>query len=80
MDITEAYEVLGKYYSKQDLRFIYQQKKFDASETDSYKKLDYNAELLKKEAIRTSDKNEQRKCFDAVTAFEKAACEGRYLM
>lgn len=80
MEITEAYQVLEEYYTKSDLRFIYIKEKFDGSEYDSYKKLDYNAKLLREIARKTSDKEEQRRCFAAADTFEREANKGRSLM
>ena len=83
MDITEAYNILHKYYSKEDLRWMYNRKKFDGSEYDSYKKLDYNAELLREKAMRLPDKEEykeeRQRCYDAARVFEMEARKGRAL-
>ena len=68
MDITEAYGVLQKYYSQTNLQAFYAKKKFDGSETDSYKKLNYNAELLRDVARQKPDGEERKRCFECPAA------------
>ena len=80
MNITEAYEVLHKHYPEYNLQYKYMNKNLDGSESDSYKKLDYNAELLRKIAMKEFDKKEQKKCYDAADVFESEARKGRFLM
>lgn len=47
MDITEAYNLLYKYYSYEKLNTLYKKKGFEGSETDTINKYKYNAELLR---------------------------------
>ena len=48
MDISEACEVLRKYYNQTEVDYFYRKKGFDGSEYDTNRKLEYNAELLRK--------------------------------
>ena len=75
MDITEAWEVLHKYYSKNDLESMYRRKKFDGSETDTNKKWEYNADLLMEKASSISDTEERRKLYAAADEFKRVVRE-----
>lgn len=71
MDITEAYEVLDKYFPRWKLQQLYQHKKFDGSGTDTVKKHRFHGELLSQEAIKIKDEDEKNRVYAAAKAFEK---------
>jgi len=61
MDITEAYEVLDKYFPRWKLQQLYQHKKFDGSGTDTVKKHRFHGELLCQEARKIKDEDEKNR-------------------
>lgn len=77
MDITKAYEILNRYYPKNQLQMLCQNKKFDGSETDSIRKLHYYAELLKQEAHKMKDDGKVD-LYSAAEVFESLAVEQEY--
>lgn len=78
MDILEAYDILHKYFSEDDLRTIYRIQNFDSSESDSIRKNEYNAKLLMDKECHTVDKKEKEKLRLAARAFLNLANEENY--
>ena len=68
MEITEAYEILEKYYNKEKLEDMYRSKGYDSSETDTIKKHEYNAKLLRDKERELN--KEQRRLSEAAQVFE----------
>lgn len=75
MDISEACEVLQKYYNQTELDYFYRKKGLAGSEYDTNRKLEYNAELLRKKAMAVSDSNERVRLYAAANEFERIARE-----
>ena len=80
MDITEAYEVLDKYFPRWKLQQLYQHKKFDGSGTDTVKKHRFHGELLCQEARKIKDEDEKNRVYAAAKAFENLYNEERYML
>lgn len=75
MEILDALDVLNKYYSHSELQSLYNLQKFDGSETDTNKKLRYNAKLLRDKALEVCEKHEQERIYAAAKEFERTARE-----
>ena len=75
MDLTEAYEVLNKYFPERTLVELHRKKKFDDSISDSIEKLKFNASLLRKEARTRNDKKEAevRRMYEAARILENTS-------
>ena len=71
MDITEAYDILNKYYSEDMLKILYRDKKFDSSGTDTIEKYKFHAELLRKESRKVQDINEAKLLNSAAKIFDQ---------
>lgn len=80
MDITEAYEVLEKYFPTWKLQQLYRQKKFDSSGTDTVKKHRFHGELLSQEARKIKDEDEKNRVNAAANAFEELYNRERYML
>ena len=80
MDISEAYEILHKYFPKPILQGLYRQKKFDGSGTDTVKKHKYHGELLNREARNIKNADEQSKVYAAAKEFEKLYDEEQHML
>ena len=78
MDILEAYDILHKYFSEDDLRTIYRIQNFDSSESDSIRKNEYNAKLLKDKECCIIDKKEKEKLRLASRVFLDLSNEEKY--
>lgn len=70
MDITTAYEILHRYYSKDKLDNIYKTNRFDSSESDTIKKHRLNSELLLKLSDQIIDEKEIKDLIAASDTFE----------
>ena len=79
MDIKEAYEVLNRYYPRDVLQKLYRKKKFDGSETDSIRELEYNAELLRDKCLSATNDGEKNRLCEAADAFKARHEEAHYL-
>lgn len=78
MDILEAYDILYKYFSEDDLRTIYRIQNFDSSESDSIRKNEYNAKLLMDKERCIVDKKEKEKLRLASRVFFDLSNEEKY--
>ncbi len=70
MDITEAYEVLNKYFPERTLVKLHRKEKFDDSISDSIEKLKFNATLLRKEARNVKNEKEIKRMYEAARVLE----------
>ena len=75
MDIKSAYDILYRYFTKIELRGLYRKKGFDASESDTIRKHEYNAELLNELYFRIEDESEKENIASAAKVFRNLADE-----
>lgn len=75
MDIKSAYDILYRYFTKTELRGLYRKKGFDASESDTIRKHEYNAELLNELYFRIEDESEKENIASAAKVFRNLAAE-----
>lgn len=75
MDIKSAYDILYRYFTKTELRGLYRKKGFDASESDTIRKDEYNAELLNELYFRIEDESEKENIASAAKVFRNLADE-----
>ena len=75
MDIKSAYDILYRYFTKTELRGLYRKKDFDASESDTIRKHEYNAELLNELYFRIEDESEKENIASAAKVFRNLADE-----
>lgn len=75
MDIKSAYDILYRYFTKTELRGLYRKKGFDASESDTIRKHEYNAELLNELYFRIEDESEKENIASAAKVFRDLADE-----
>lgn len=75
MDIKSAYDILYRYFTKTELRGLYRKKGFDASESDTIRKHEYNAELLNELYFRIEDESEKENIASTAKVFRNLADE-----
>lgn len=75
MEIEEAFAVLREYYTDNEREYLYRNKKYDRSETDTIRQHEYNAELLMKKVIETNNEEERTKLRSAAETFKNLAME-----
>ena len=75
MDIKSAYDILYRYFTETELKGLYRKKGFDASESDTIRKHEYNAELLNELYFRIEDESEKENIASAAKVFRNLADE-----